>query len=104
MRLTASLPTFTRLSASVTPAILRTEIPERGTSQGPPLRHLRSSACNALEDLRDELAFAVPADLQMLDLACWGQEIACVVTVSLPAPGRGEFPVAGLQVLSHLFL
>ena len=33
MRLTASLPTFTRLKASVIPAILRVETPERYISR-----------------------------------------------------------------------
>ena len=54
MRLTASLPTFTRLSASVTPAILRTEIPERGTSHEDRLFDISSHPLVTLEDLRDE--------------------------------------------------
>ena len=58
----------------------------------------------ALENLRDELAFAVPGDLQAFDLARWGQEVALVVSVSLSSPGGGELPLAGSYVLGHLLL
>jgi hypothetical protein len=69
MRLTASLPTFTLLRASVMPAILRVEIRERYIFRGSPPQRPRSSACSAPSDLRDELALAVARHLQALDLA-----------------------------------
>ncbi len=56
MRLTASsLPTFTLLSASVTPAILRTEGDAREVHLQHHLLHVAGHALVSLEDLRDEL-------------------------------------------------
>jgi hypothetical protein len=81
MRLTVSLPTLTRLSASVTPAIFLSEILER---------YIAGHPLVALEDLGEELALAVARHLQALDLARRGEEIALVVAVALSSPGGGE--------------
>jgi len=98
----ASLPTFTMLKASVTPAISLTEIPERYISRIASSTS-RSLPLVALNDLSDELALADSENLKALNLACRGSGgCAGVVTVALSSPGRGQLPVAGLKALSHL--
>jgi hypothetical protein len=86
MRLTASLPTLTRLGASVTEGYL--------SHRDPGELHLKYCffhvSCHSLvafEDLGDELALALSWDLQALDLAGGRKQVTLVVTVAFSSPG-----------------
>src|SRR3954469_4744137 len=51
---------------------------------------------------RDELALSISGNLQALDLARRGQQVALVVSIALSPPGGGELALASLEVLGHL--
>jgi hypothetical protein len=78
-----SLPILTRLGASVIPAILRVETPDRYISR------IASSTLPALRHL------------QALYPARRGYEIAGIATVALAAAGGCELPVTSLEVFGH---
>src|SRR5215216_3263988 len=105
MRLTASLPILTLLSASVRPAIFLTpRSPRIGTSLEDRFFHVARHALVALKYLSYELALPIPRNLKALYLASRSNQVTDVVAVALSPPGGGELPVAGFEVLGHLFL